>query len=158
MTVNQFLIGLLLVFLCTTLTAQSKWQFSSAGTAGWQSLPVGSGWDYSDYRFHDFDGDGKTDVFTVKNGQWLFSSAGATTWKTLNAAFADQNIRAKNLRFGDFNGDGKMDVFLEQKGYWGYVSGGKGRFIQLRKAETTIDKIGFGDFNGDGKTDLFKHK
>lgn len=158
MNANHLLKGCLLVFLCLPFTtfAQLKYKISSAGAEPWQEQTVGSGWDFAAFRFHDFDGDGKTDVFVVKNGQWLFSSAGDAAWETLNSTFVKKNIGHQDLRFGDFNGDGKMDVFLELDGYWGYVSGGRGKFIRLQKAITSLDKIGFGDFNGDGKTDIFK--
>ncbi len=60
------------------------------------------------YRFGDFDGDGRTDVFRISGSQWQFSSGGAGPWQNLPMV---DSTPIDNLRFGDFDGDGITDVF-----------------------------------------------
>ena len=152
---SSILALLFCIGICSSAQAQPKWRIAKSGTATWQDQPVGSGWAIPIHSYHDFDGDGKTDIFTAKNGQFLYSSAGKTTWKTLNSRYAHAGLTSDDLRFGDFNGDKKMDVFFKYKGYYGYVSVGNSQFIRLRKADVPLNQLGFGDFNGDGKTDIF---
>ncbi len=153
--ITAILMLLFIVGINTNTQAQPKWRISSAGTSAWQDQPTGSGWAVADQHYADFDGDGKTDVFVLKNGQFLYSSAAKVKWETLNSRFASAKFSIDDLRFGDFNGDRKMDVFFAWKGYYGYVSAGKGTFIKLRKADAPLSQLGIGDFNGDGKADIF---
>jgi len=109
----------------------------------------------------DFDGDGKTDVFSIQQRpdglyQWYYSSGGAANYKPLN--YAKQPI--EDLRFGDFDGDGKTDVFAVDKRsdglyQWYYSSGGTANYKPLAYAKQPIEELRFGDFDDDGKTDVF---
>lgn len=126
---------LLLIIFNTNVQAQPKGRIASAGTGEWISQAVGSGWSMSNRHYADFNGDGKDDIFIIKNGQFLMSSAATTSWETLNTRFVRANFSIHDLRFGDFNGDQKEDVFFEWKGNYGYISAGKGAFIPLRKAD-----------------------
>lgn len=149
---------LVFIFCIGTLfsvSAQSKWYVSSAGSVAWVEQPVNSTWAKENRHCADFDGDGRADIFILKNGQFILSSAAQSTWQGLNSRFIDGNFSIEDLRFGDFNGDKKMDVFFEWKGNYGYVSGGKGEFIPLRPATMPLKYLDFGDFNRDGKTDIF---
>jgi hypothetical protein len=103
------------------------------------------------YRFGDFDGDGKTDIFRANGSYFYISSAGASGWEQL----ARSKLTIGQLRFGDFNGDGKMDVFSFANGQWS-VSYGATSHWQRLNAELTSDlgKLVFADFNGDGRTDI----
>jgi FG-GAP-like repeat len=62
--------------------------------------------DRSKLRGGDFNGDGKTDVFTTWGGKWRVSYGGTTAWKILNTS----SVGVSDLRFDDFNGDGKTDI------------------------------------------------
>jgi FG-GAP-like repeat len=141
--------------------------FSSGGAGAFQNLRVrpslekltfGTG---SDDRLkgvppQDFDGDGRTDVFTSRpfvgdTDQWMFSSGGVGAFQDLAAGPAPDG-----LMFGDFDGDGKTDVLSWVPGdtpvqyiFW---SGGVGNFQNLTKGRVPV---GFGDFDGDRKTDVF---
>jgi len=59
-------------------------------------------------RFGDFDGDGKTDVFTTGGGAWKYSSAAASTWQTLPGAPGVSDVTG--LIVGDFDADGRTDI------------------------------------------------
>lgn len=142
--------------------AQPKWQVAKHTTdyQEWQRLPVGSGFPVETFAFHDFDGDGKTDVFTSYRGAFQYSSGGRSSWRTLNTRFSDSNTHGKgvdweDLRFGDIDGDRKTDVFFPWKGNFVYVSGGKGDAIILRKADVPIEHVFIGDFDGDRKAEIF---
>lgn len=151
-----------MLLLNVTASAQPKWQITEHGSdyQDWKSLGVGSGFPVNTFAFHDFDGDGKTDVFTSYKGAFQYSSAGKTKWQTLNTRFNDSNTygngaKWEELRFGDFNGDGKTDVFMPWRGNFVYVSGGKGNPIIMRPADVPIADVFLGDFDGDGKTEIF---
>lgn len=152
----------LMAFPCTSTFAQPKWQVAKHTTdyQEWQRLPVGSGFPVETFAFYDFDGDGKTDVFTAYRGAFQYSSGGRTSWRTLNTRFSDSNTHGngvdwEDLRFGDIDGDRKMDVFFPWKGNFVYVSAGKGDAIILRKADVPIDHVFIGDFDGDRKAEIF---
>ncbi len=127
-----------------------KFRFSSSGKSLWidinrSSIPL------ENLRFGDFNGDGKTDVFTKIDNQWKYSSEGKSKWINLEIS----EIPIEYLRFGDFNGDGKTDVFTKWGNRWMYSSAGKSKWINLEISEIPIEYLRFGDFNGDGKTDVF---
>ncbi|MDJ0572973.1 MAG: VCBS repeat-containing protein, partial [Pleurocapsa sp. MO_192.B19] len=69
----------------------------------------------SEVRFGDFDGDGRTDIFSVTpEGEflrWRYSPGGIGKWVNLTRS----SVPLENLRFGDFDGDGKTDVFSVKK-------------------------------------------
>jgi hypothetical protein len=106
----------------------------------------------SSLRFGDFDGDGKTDVFTTTNGQWRYSSAGLTSWK--NLAVASESL--ESLRFGDFDGDGRTDVFTTTDGQWRYSSAGLTSWKNLALSGCPLSALHVADdFTGDGVSDVF---
>ncbi len=139
-----------------------QWKISSGGVTSWRNLKK----DQMPLRrlgFGDFDGDGKTDIFSIVDAypfnsgklQYRYSSGGTQEWRDLAVA----DVPFEDLRFGDFNGDGKTDVFTATwtgKTYqWKYLSGGNGTWINIANAGNPLDQLRFGDFNGDGKTDVF---
>ena len=56
-----------------------QWRYSSGGTSAWENLERGDV-PLQDLRFGDFDGDGKTDVFTIKELDALPPSVRFTNW------------------------------------------------------------------------------
>ena len=63
-----------------------QWKYSPGGTGRFRNLAVGSA--LSGLRFGDFDGDGKTDVFAVKDigggaFQWMYSPGGTGRFRNL---------------------------------------------------------------------------
>ena len=131
----------------------------------------------SQLRFGDFDGDGKTDVFTaVASGdgthRWRFSSAGTEEFQDLRSGelglrdltFATRDVSHPNgARIvghfdQDFDGDGKTDVFATREVgdgvVWMMSRGGTERFSDLNDVVKPSTWI-LADFDGNGMTDVF---
>ncbi len=108
------------------------------------------------YRFGDFDGDGRTDVFRISGSQWQFSSGGAGPWQNLPMV---DSTPIDNLRFGDFDGDGITDVFsviaVGGTNQWRWSRSGRDPWQNLAADPTPLTELRFGDFDGDGRTDVF---
>ena len=103
------------------------------------------------YRFGDFDGDRKTDVFRANGAQWFYSSGGAASWRPL----AVSRLGVGDLRFGDFDGDGRTDVFSLANGQWSVSDGGSAGWRRLNaRLSSNLASLVFADFNGDHKTDI----
>lgn len=110
-------------------------------------------------RFGDFNGDGKTDVFTaVAKGdgsfQWYLASGGATPFRPLGSG---ADVAA--LGFADFDGDGKTDIFSTAPAdgdtfQWRFSSAGSDPTQDL-KMGPALNQLAFGDFDGDGTADIF---
>ena len=148
-----------------------KWHVSVAknsnslgGTSNWTVINEKST-GVSNIRLGDFDGDGKTDVFTTFFGQWPVSVAkddkslgGTSKWKLLNKS----NVSVHDILLGDFDGDNKTDVFTTGGGKW-RVSvakdknsfGGTSNWQVINEKSTGVSDILLGDFDGDKKTDVF---
>ncbi len=115
------------------------------------------------FSLGDFNGDGRTDVFSVAGGErhlCLANAAGSGfTHLTTAAQIASTDEITPTIWVGDFNGDGKSDIVS-----WG---GGNNLYINFATGTDFAPKIqsgGFalrspvytrvGDFNGDGKSDI----
>ena len=139
-----------------------QWMFSPGGAGPFQNLAQGPPLETISHdpplkslRFGDFDGDGKTDVFTHVRGdnpvQYVFSSGGVKDFQKLT--------RGRPLyHLGDFDGDGKTDVFVigaavGEGSQWMFSPGGAGPFQNLAVGPGTRPE--FGNFDGDKKTDVF---
>ena len=111
-------------------------------------------------RFGDFDGDGKTDVFSVDSSvdphQWRYRSAGLGNWINL----ATDPLELTDLEFGDFDGNGKTDVFsIDPATLRGrYSPDSTQNWVNLDVQNIPLNLLRFGDFNGDGKTDIFTRR
>ncbi|HZM75109.1 MAG TPA: VCBS repeat-containing protein [Candidatus Limnocylindrales bacterium] len=102
----------------------------------------------------DFNGDGRTDVFTITaDSKWIYKSGGQGSWITLDSQGSTMTLAG--ARFGDFNGDGRTDVFTVANDRMIYMSGGQAPWIALASTTMTLAGARFGDFNGDGNTDVF---
>lgn len=128
----------------------TRWCYAPGGQGAWRYLTASS-YPLERLAFGDFDGDGRTDVFSTTGTKWQWVRSGTGPWNDLNTSSFDLD----RLRFGDFDGDGKTDVFNANGSVWRYSSGGTGSWTELRSATRTLDQLGFGDFDGDGKTDVF---
>jgi hypothetical protein len=155
-------------------TAECQWLMSSGGAADFEELAKGPALEL--LRFGDFDGDGRTDVFTtvsIADGadRWMFSSGGVAAWNTLRAGPPLKELvfgTGRNAEPGDtglrgvlpqdFDGDGKTDIFRaleisDDRFQWMFSSAGTGQFENLA-AGPAPHSLMFGDFDGDGKSDV----
>jgi DNA-binding beta-propeller fold protein YncE len=122
-----------------------QWQYLPGSSDGWADLNYASP-PLANLRFGDFDGDGRTDVFTTIASaggyQWLVSSAGLGSFQLLRS----DPLGASDLRLGDFNGDGRTDIFgvaprpdgLYQ---WRYASAGSGPWVDLNEAAQSLSEL-----------------
>jgi photosystem II stability/assembly factor-like uncharacterized protein len=131
-------------------TTNTRWVYSDDGRSSWINLADSTA-PLDTLRFGDFNGDGRTDVFTVSGTEWRYSDAGQSSWIHL----LNSTVPFANLRFGDFNGDGRTDVFTVSGTQWNYSSAGQTSWINLVNSTVPFANLRFGDFNGDGRTDVF---
>ncbi len=103
-------------------------------------------------RSIDFNGDGKTDVFTVKEGVWLVSYSATETYGSLTY---QPGIKLENLAFGDFDGDGKTDVLVADGTPWRISPGGTVDPKQLNTLTEGRRYMRIADIDGDGRSDVF---
>ncbi|MDT8411424.1 MAG: FG-GAP-like repeat-containing protein [Vicingaceae bacterium] len=130
--------------------------------------------DFSNFVPIDFNGDGKTDILTWRNG----TNSGATIF-TFNNFFGGNPMqeiytnpfipsRVNFNRFGDFNGDGKTDV-LTSNGFDFFIHYSSGKKYEPAIPVTSIAGLTIGafkqgydyfvlDFNGDGKADIIRSR
>jgi RHS repeat-associated protein len=117
----------------------------------------------------DFDGDGKTDIWSFENTLmriYSFSGSSLTQVYTSNAL-----SKKHYFTLGDFNSDGKVDIFLYgdfindiETDYllWQiYSSTGSGfetNSFWQKKSNLKDDYVRSGDFNGDGASDIMVTK
>jgi FG-GAP-like repeat len=148
-----------------------KWRISDAknsaslgGTSTWKIINT-SDVPFADIRLGDFDGDGKTDVFTSSGGEWRISTAidgsspgGTSKWKVINSS----GVEVSDILIGDFDGDSKADVFTTGGGKWRISvakdkasPGATSPWQEINTSEVDLDEILIGDFDGDGKSDVF---
>jgi hypothetical protein len=156
---RHFLVGpralLLGILLGGTLAvdadaAGGAWLVSNAGTGPWEKINA-SCIKQSRLRGGDFDGDGKTDVFSTWEGKWRASFGGKTEWKIINTS----DVGVEDLRFGDFDGDGKTDAFTTWSGKWRVSFGGNTEWKVINTSDVEVADLRFGDRDGNGKTDVF---
>ncbi len=106
-------------------------------------------------RFGDFNGDGRTDVFALKEiggGYlgWNVSYSGTTNFVQINSA----TTPLSELQFGDINGDGRTDVFTTLPGAtpgtydWYYSSAGSAAYqLITTQSQSVHDVLLAGNFD-----------
>lgn len=105
-------------------------------------------------RFSDFDGDGKADASTFRNGTWYIRRSGSAD---ANNFYGVQfGLASDKLAPADYDGDGKTDVAVWREGAFA-------SFIILQSltnavrfeqfGQTGDDPFVVGDYDGDGKAD-----
>lgn len=136
--------------------------------------------DFTNFVPMDFNGDGKTDILTWKNGNANHPGAGIFTFNNffggglppiMQEIYTDPFIpsRVNFNRFGDFNGDKKTDIFTSNgTNFFIHYSSG----IKYESAIPAVSILGLNigtlqfqdfnyftlDFNGDGKADIIRSK
>lgn len=137
--------------------ATYNWRYKDLAVAGSSKVLAYSVIDPSEYRLGDFDGDGKTDIFTAlaqNDGsyQWIYSNNGLGSFQ--NLALAPHSVA--ELVIGDFNGDHTSDVFTvaprqDGKADWAYYPGGLPPAVGLMTGPSVLPFVT--DINGDGTAD-----
>jgi hypothetical protein len=82
------------------------WYVSSGGVGPFKLFDTSS-FRVADLRFGDFNGDGKTDVFGVANGNWSVTYSGTINWSKLRPRLTDS---VTGLLLADFNGNRRADI------------------------------------------------
>ena len=110
--------------------------------------------------YGDFNGDGRTDIFTYSNSTSYVVYINNSSNQSLNFQPYPLGSRYKleDAQTGDYNGDGKMDVIGR------YLSGGINRLVVLLSTGTGLNPIqicdmsspayAVGDFDGDGQSEI----
>jgi hypothetical protein len=113
-------------------------------------------------RFGDFNGDGKTDVFGLANGDASVTYAGTVNWQTLWPGAASY-LDIDNLQVADFNGDGRADIVSSVRESttsqrWGYyvtlTGGGSGSGTVVHAAVPLSSVPAIGAFDATPGADL----
>ncbi len=98
----------------------------------------------------DYDGDGKADFTTYKDGLWTIEQSTNGEIRAVSFGLSD-DIRVP----ADYDGDGKVDiaVWRPSNGYWYWISSLDKSFNSIQFG-LSDDKPTPGDYDGDGKTDF----
>ena len=139
-------------------TAPSLWEKTGA-----------SGYDVPNIRFGDFDGNGVTDIFRIKNGNWLvsFGSEGKGSHSSWTTIQRDSRTSLDTVILGDFDGDGTTDVhfwagyydqndnsWLISYGQKGQQSWGHLNYKRAGRSRLNPSNFKVGDFNNDNRDDI----
>ncbi len=130
------------------------WYYSSGGQSEWRHLRRATEL-ASELRFADLDGDGRTDVVTVrKSGTLDVSWGGVSSWRFLSNLPAPVPIT--DIAAGNFDGDTfhGQDLFLTTGSAWFVASSGR-NWLPAQTSRFPMSALRFGDFDHDGKTDVF---
>lgn len=141
-------------------------QIAKGGYQDWRVLVdrTGAALDlpFSQIRFHDFNGDGRTDIFhRDTDGQWRIISPGVVgalgvyDWTPI----ASSGIALSELRFGHFNNDRITDVIAVQGGKWSVSWGGNSSWSQLNRVRNeSLQKLLIADINNNGIDDIMRYR
>lgn len=137
--------------------------------------------DFNRIQLGDFNGDGQSDVYYIKDGiDRVFLSNGNATFSAINGPHTTISSNERSvplglarIKFADLNGDGLTDVI--DQGFNGdstttikaFLSSGASNFTQVstgvtvtseddwEDGTTDFQRLFFGDFNGDGLSDIY---
>ena len=107
------------------------------------------------YRFLDFDGDGRTDIYRDDPWEVQYSADPDAGFQPI----ASSGYRANQLLFGDFDGDGEADI-LRRSGSryyvsWSGVSGWGSPWVSgVPTGARSLARLKVADINGDGVDDI----
>jgi FG-GAP-like repeat len=135
------------------LATGNTWFYSPGGQREWRYLNAAPD-TLDQLLFGDFDGDGRTDVVAMRNGQLVVSWGGISAFDVLNANPLPCSSIA-DMAVGDFNGDGHPDIFCADGNKWWISYGGNTSFVPVNTSSFRVKDILFGDFDHDGTTDVF---
>ena len=114
-------------------------------------------------RVGDFNGDGRSDLFTHTTGSSVMYKAGSNGHMTSVTSFSGWSNATYTLKEGDFNADGRTDFVRCHKtngDVYTYLSTGTGlgSAIQVAASGWDVYDLIAADYNGDGNTDLFRKR
>ncbi|RPD48990.1 FG-GAP repeat domain-containing protein [Paracnuella aquatica] len=105
--------------------------------------------------FIDFNGNGITDLFVIKDGRWMAMYDAKGDWVEINSS----SIPLESLRFGDINGDQRTDIMSVSPQKKVRVSySGTSLWQDITDAGDQTNDFRVGDFNGDNRTDILYMK
>lgn len=98
----------------------------------------------------DYDGDGKADFATYKDGLWTIEQSTNGAARTVSFGLSDDKLVP-----ADYDGDGKADiaVWRPSNGYWYWLSSRDGSFNSYQFGQSD-DRVVPGDYDGDGRIDF----
>lgn len=146
-----------------TMLSNGDGTFRPAPLSPW---PRPSPWNNTHAWSGDFNGDGRTDLVSEKDGKLVFAFSNGDGSYTTPATPAQVTGWGSNqpVFIGDFNGDGKADLVNVNNGFLYAFSNGDGTISFITQPtppgwnfNATHPNIWMGDFNGDGKMDLLNH-
>ncbi|WP_109435978.1 VCBS repeat-containing protein [Aquimarina sp. AU119] len=112
----------------------------------------GSGYQPSNVKIADFNGDGKTDIFSTSGHNWQIAYSPITGWEQVNYS---PSYNLTNLKFGDFDGDGKTDTFKTNGTDWSISKGATTNWNKIGSSDYNITQLLTGNFNLNETTDIF---
>ncbi len=122
------------------------WQ-SSDNSRGGRDLTIGFS---GVFVYADYDGDGKADFATFKDGLWTIEQSSNRAIRTVSFGLSNDILVP-----ADYDGDGKVDiaVWRASNGYWYWLSSRDGSFNSYQFGQSGDAPLR-GDYDGDGKTDF----
>jgi len=141
------------------LATGAAWYYSPHGKVEWRFLSAKTE-TMNQVLLGDFDGDGRTDVVTIQNGQLMVSWGGVSTWEVLNPNPTGGRLTLLPSAISDmvvehFAGNKIPDIFWADGHTWWLSYGGTSAFKEIQTSSFRVSDLRFGDFNHDGKTDVF---
>ena len=145
-------------------TQQLTWRYAPAARLAWQALG-NSSVPLTSLRFGDFNGDQKTDIFSIApSGKWRYAAPGLHGWNSDGMFIDPDQTLLDDLLFGDFDGDGITDMLKVEANHphlndyqWRLAQHNRTEWRTIRARDHTLPhRIRIGNFNGNQTTDLFR--
>jgi hypothetical protein len=143
----------------TFLATGAAWYYAPGGQREWRLLSAQTQ-TIDQVLLGDFDGDRRTDVIAIQNGQFVISWGGISTWEVLNTDPTGGRLfllpsAVTAMTVGDFDGDGMPDIFWADTRTWWVSYGGNTPFVMVGTSGFSLQDLRFGDFDANGTTDVF---